>query len=255
MKLYVALTYLQRKEWAKGTVWAVLKGVFELGLRKCLRDDGDDTVPAHASLYFEGSTERMRRLNETAIKKTGEYNSFCIDILENDSHAISSLESRNSWYRRWEWARIEFYEVVGVTEDGIERAHSAVLSYLQSDEPYDCFRNVNALFPCFPFECRTACCPCCCCCPYYVWRGGVTCVSASLIGLAAARGVPNPTTASPNVIYEALGIPQRTMLGGRLPSEAVEHLVDANQVNHTPAVRVFRNVVDRQEVLPLITVR
>ena len=255
MKLYVALTYLQRKEWAKGTVWAVLKGVFELGLRKCLRDDGDDTVPAHASLYFEGSTERMRRLNETATKKTGEYNSFCIDILENDSHAISSLESRNSWYRRWEWARIEFYEVVGVTEDGIERAHSAVLSYLQSDEPYDCSRNVNALFPCFPFECRTACCPCCCCCPYYVWRGGVTCVSASLIGLAAARGVPNPTTASPNVIYEALGLPPRTMLGGRLPSEAVEHLVDANQVNHTPVVRVFRNVVDRQEVLPLITVR
>lgn len=82
----------------------------------------------------------------------------------------------------------------------------------------------------------------------------MTCVSASLIGLAAARGVPNPTTASPSAIYEALGLPQRTMLGGRLPSEAIEHLVDANQINHTPVVKVFRNVVDRQDVLPLIPV-
>jgi hypothetical protein len=254
MKLYVALTKLRRGEWAKGTVWAVAKGLFEIGLRKCLRDDGDDTVAAHVSLFFEGSTERMRQLNASVVPASKQYGSFCVDVLENDSHTVSSFQDRSSWYRRWEWARVELYEVVGVTDSEIERAHNAILSYLQASEPYDCSRNVNALFPWFPCACKVSCFFCCCC-PFFVWSGGVTCVSACLVGLAAARGVTNPTTSSKNDIYEALGLSNRVILGARLPAEAVEELIDNNQINHTPVVHLFQNTKAQQHgAIPLLAV-
>jgi hypothetical protein len=255
MKLYVALTYLDREEWAKGTVWAAVSGAFELGMRHFLRSDGGDSVAAHVALYFDGATERMRELNATQLSRAKGYSSFCIDILQNNAHAVSSFEDPLSWYRAWDRSRVELYEVLNVDDDAIERAHSAMLSYVANAEPYDCFKNINSIFPWFPCSCSACCLPCCCLCPCFVWSGGANCISATLVGLAAARGVGNVQARRTQNVYSALSLQPRVVLGGRLPREVVEDLVDADQINHTPVTRILeRNDVSHTS-LPLIAVR
>lgn len=249
MRLWIALTYLDRKEWTRGTVFAAMRGLFELGLRKCLRDDGDDRIAAHVALFFEGATEKMKQLNAEHCLKWKDYGSFTVDILQNNGHIVSSLDDTESWYRSWEsGSKIEFYEVLDVTESQIEHAHEAVMSFVSDREPYDCFRNLNAIFPWFPIPCRLVCWPCCCACPCFVWKGGVTCVSATLVGLAAARGVDDG--APRGAVYDALQIPARAVLGGRLPSEMVKDLIDAGQVDRTPTTLLFAQT--EESSLPLL---
>ena len=48
MKAYLAIAYLNRREWAADTVCASLRYGFELCLRKHLQDEGGEVIAAHA---------------------------------------------------------------------------------------------------------------------------------------------------------------------------------------------------------------
>ena len=127
MKLYVLLTFLKREEWTRGTVWQVAKGLFELGLRGFLGGDKGDIIGAHLGLFFEDANDRMIACNASLDKRLRGERCFCIDVLRGEKHAVSVLHDRKSWYQKWDWAHIEFYEVLAVENADIERAHTQLL--------------------------------------------------------------------------------------------------------------------------------
>ena len=94
-------------------------------------------------------------------------------------------------------------------------------------------------------------------CPFYVCDGsGVNCVTAVLMGLAAARGLSNAEECGRHVVQITLGITSRVVLAGRLPVEAIKHLVDAGQIKDTAVVRIFskqRGMASSMPLLPAIT--
>ena len=256
MKAYVALTYLKREEWSKGTVWQIVKGVFELGVRECLKSDKGDEIAAHVSLFFEDASDRMVESNVRLSAKLEGERSFCVDVLQSGNHTVSLLQDKTSWYQKWHWARVEFYEIVGTDSDDIERAHTQSLLFVERATPYDCFINVNSLFPYFCMPCSFFWCCCCCACPCYVCgHSGVNCVGAVLVAIASARGVESAASQSSGTIQDSLGIPRRAVMGGRLPKEAIDDLIHSGQLNPTPVVRVIRKERGMTSSMPLLAVQ
>ena len=250
MRLYVALTYLDRREWAEGTMWAVASGAFELFLRSCLRNEANDTVAAHVALYFTGASDSMISKNLLFERKkytSVDRSSFFVDILNAEPARISYVSDRDSWYNRWVYGRkIELYEVLNVNDDQIKSAHGAVLSLLSENRPYDWTANLNSLFP----ECELPIGCLCCCCQCWAWTDcrcvllrGITCVSGVLVGLAATRGAGERRAA------EAVGLKPRAVLGGWLPADVIDELVEANVLRGMPVL------LDAQPAKPLEMLR
>lgn len=247
MRLYVALTYLNREEWSEDTVCGAFRGWFELVLRACLRDETEGMIGAHVSLYFTGANAVMQSKNELFNRNehTGQNKAdFFVDVLNAEPDTVSYLQDENSWYNRWTHGRrIELYEVLDVSDAAIERAHGAILALLAENRSYDWTQNLNSLFP--TCELPAACL--CCCCQFWAWQQceccvfrGITCVSAVLIGLAATRNADEARAA------EALGLRPRAVLGAWLPRDAVRDLQKAGVIGRVPIV------LDANPVVPIV---
>tara|TARA_B100001057_G_scaffold308374_1_gene308481 strand:+ start:611 stop:1378 length:768 start_codon:yes stop_codon:yes gene_type:complete len=238
MKLYVALSILDREEWSGSTVCSAAAGAFELVLRNCLRNEGGEgKIAAHASLYFTGADEQMQMQNKLFYRGgewTGPKEDFFLDILYDEPNTVSYASDPASWYARWVRGGgtiVQLYEVLDVDDEQIRAAHRATLDLMASGRAYDPTLNINSLFPCVEVPC--GCFFCCCQC--WAWKEckccvlqGITCVSAVLTALAATRG------ASENGAEHALGINRRATLAGRLPREMVIELVQAGVVSGVP---------------------
>jgi hypothetical protein len=243
MRLYVALSTLDRSEWAGDSVCTNIAGAFELVLRGCLRAE-HGRIAAHASLYFTDADADM--LAQNRIFYSGSWNgpkdNFFVDVLYNEPNTISYAGDPASWYAQWKkggGVSVDLYEVLDVDDNDIRTIHRTVLQQL--DRVYDPTININSLFP---RECIEVPCGCCfCCCQFWAWAQGrccifqgVTCVSVLLVGLAAARG------ATERNAERAFGLRPRAALGGRLPRDLVDELIEAGVVSPA-AVRL--NVFSR----------
>ena len=237
MKLYVALSILDREEWSGSTVCSAAAGAFELVLRNCLRNEGGEgKIAAHASLYFTGADEQMKMQNKLFYRGgwTGPKEDFFLDILYDEPNTVSYASDPASWYARWKAGTVvKLYEVIDVDDDQVRAAHRAVLDLMASGRAYDPTLNINSLFA---RECVEVPCGCCfCCCQCWAWKEckccvirGITCISGVLVGLAATRG------ASENDAERALGLASRATLAARLPRDMVEELIRADVVSVFP---------------------
>ena len=259
-RLYVALSKLNRREWATGTVCSICVNSFELMLRECLRGEGGDTIGAHVSLYFENATQEMIDDNwqfETT-RFDGDKSSFFIDILESSPHTVSYPNDPRAWYSKWSWISVELYEVKNVTLKDVKAAQHEMLRIIAYNRPYDCCINVNSLFPSFLCYCGNVCF----CCQCWAWNkgrvcflDGVNCVSAVLIGLEAAKG------SKASSAQRTLGMHRRRVLGSWLPTELLDELIRARVLERTPRIldiherREFYDEVEVERVkLPLLTI-
>jgi len=251
-KLYVALSRLKRTEWCKGTVYGSCVNTFELFLRTFMRGESGDVIGAHVALYFENATDEMMSKNADFERQPlfeGNRRSFFVDILDLQAHTISYRDDRKNWYHRWDWVKIEFYEVVDVTVEQILDAHASVLQILAQNSPYDFCINVNSLFPSF-------CCPCRHICLFvqpWAWQrgllyisNGVNCISSVIVGLAAARGTYD------SGFEEALGLSKRVVLGALLPSELVVRLIHSGVLKENPTSVTLSKSLEFAAVLPAL---
>lgn len=219
MKLYFAVTYLPRDEWASDTVWRWVRNGFELCVRYYVHDEGGDTIAAHTSLFFEDVSPAIQK-RVRPLLRAGYANatSFFVDVLSDGKHVVSVWDDDGSWHRQWSASRVELHEVLDVDDAAIERAFFAVIRSVEQQTSYDVYQNCNMLWTCFPCRCSATCGVCCPC------SSGVNCVSTTLEGLAAARGGWEWNA------ERILGLRPRTSLGARLPSDALEELVEAGLV-------------------------
>jgi hypothetical protein len=234
MKVYVALSILDRREWGGSTVCTAAAGAFELTLRNCLQNEGGDgKIAAHVSLYFTGADDVMTNQNKLFYNGTwrGPKDNFFLDVLYNKPNTVSYPGDPDSWYANWVHGGgtvVQLYEVLDVGDDQIRAAHRAMLQVMGSGRAYDPTLNINSICPWVEVPCG------CCflCCQVWAWADcrccilrGITCVSAVLTALAATRG------ASENDAERALGLKPRAALAGRLPRDMVDELVAAGVVS------------------------
>lgn len=219
MKVYFAIAYLNRSEWAGDTVWSAARNGFELCLRKFLKNEGGDEIAAHVSLYFENVPESIQRDVQLFLPpELGSPTSFFIDVLSNGHHEVSPTNDPHNWYRRWTQTRVELYPVSDVDAHGNAmnafRAYERMVQYVKYQPPYDCYQNCNSI--CWwPTRCSPSCG---CCCPCF---NGANCLESVVVSLAAGYGAPEWRS------QQALGIPKRASSGARLPSTLRDELIDS----------------------------
>jgi hypothetical protein len=247
MKLYLAVSYLNRGEWAGDTVWASARNGFELCLRQCVKNEGGDTIAAHVSLYFENATARAKELVKPYTKNDTP-DSFFIDILSNGNHTVSVFEDPNSWYRQWSSIRVELFQVVDRFKErdlDVEAALRISLQYLHDHRAYDCYVNCNSICPLWPTKCSPSCG---CCCPCV---DGTNCVESVIVGIAAGFGESEWSA------RKFLGLKNRVSLAARLPYELRDELVASGAVVDTVSAMVTskkNNTLDTAAI-PLLLIR
>jgi len=212
MRLYVALSLLEEKEWRKGTGWQACMGGVEMCLRRLLRQEMTENgyFGGHISLYFEDASERMVNANKkVATDEAIGSRDFSVDVLQNDPHSVNLILGCDGWYAKWEKAIVKHYRVEA-TDSQIEEIHREALKPLLSRMPYSMSVNVNSL------------CPCCCCPCFYLWpmnwcrQRGLNCVSHVLTSL--------------RVGLKRQLVDRRVLPGARLPSELVNELLQTGEI-------------------------
>ena len=218
MKAYLAIAYLNRREWAADTVCASLRYGFELCLRKHLQDEGGEVIAAHVALFFEAPTPAVARdvARHLDAPTDAPTDAFFIDVLANGHHIVSTFDS--GWYAQWDNVTVELYEIVDTNLDGVkfnaEAAYKRMIRYVEEQTPYDCYQNCNMI--CW-YPCR--CSPSCGLCPPCV--NGTNCIEASIVSIAAGFGIDE---------YEAerrLGLEAKASAGARLPAKLRDELLQA----------------------------
>ena len=244
MKLYVAVSYLDRKEWAGDTVWQLARNGFELCLRSCLKNEGGDTIAAHVSLYFEDVDEEVASIVAPFfLGKPRAPTSFFVDILADGNHSVSVFDDPDDWYMRWSQIRVELLPVAETFKDRLmntKLALEASLEYLRENRTYDCYQNCNSICPVWPTRCSPSfgcCCPC---------SNGTNCIEAVLVAIAAGYGVEEFETRS------FLGLEWKTSLGARLPAELRDELLNIWVVSGRTKT-LTRGV--SSSVMPLLLIR
>lgn len=239
MRLSVAVAHLDRAEWSGDTVWSSCKYSFELLLRRLVGDTGP-TLAAHCALLFEDVNDAVFTKVEPFLPRGyGTTRNFFVDILVNGKHTVSVWEDRRGWWGGWSRVTAELYEVLNVDDAQIEAAFDAVMAMVIEKRRYNGWINLNSVF-CWPCQCDQCCGLCC-------WnRRGVTCVSALLFALAAARGADEEDA------EVALGLERRVSAGARLPRKLIEELVAAGVVKTKP--RILTRGFDAGTV-PLLALR
>lgn len=241
MKLYIAVTYLNRREWGGDTVWAWARNSFELCLRYWLQDEGGGTIATHLSLLFEDVTpEIQQRARERLPDGFKNATSFFVDILSDGKHRLSVWDDPQSWHKQWTEVRVDLFRVPNVSDLNIDEAFNAVFMHVEEQTSYDCYQNCNMLWPFYPCKCTPTCGICCPC------AAGVNCVSTTLEGLAAARGAEEWEA------EEALGIPKRSSLGSWLPAHALRELQRAGVVGSLARRLLHVQGATRDAALPLV---
>tara|TARA_B110001450_G_scaffold241256_1_gene250613 strand:- start:49 stop:792 length:744 start_codon:yes stop_codon:yes gene_type:complete len=218
MKLYIAVSYLSRKEWAGDTAWAVARNGFELCLRKLVKNEGGDTIAAHTALYFENVDEEASKIISPFISggTGGVPNSFFVDILSNGEHSVSVFDDPGGWYQKWSQIKVELFPVATNFKGKVMNtslALEASLAYLKDNRSYGPYQNFNSVCPIWPTRCSPSfgcCCPC---------SNGTNCVEAVIVATAAGYGVTEWKT---RLFF---GLRWKTSLGARLPSELIEELL------------------------------
>ena len=245
MKLYLAVSYLPRQEWASNTVSSWARNGFELCVRRYVKNESGDMIAAHTSLFFQNVTRDLQE-NARAFLRADytDATSFFVDILSDGKHVVSVWDDDDSWHKRWSSIRVELHEVLDVDEAAIQRAFDAVIRHVDEQTSYDMFQNCNMLWEFYPCRCSATCGICCPC------ASGVNCISATLEGLAATRGG-----------YEwnaerVLGLRPRTSLGARLPRDALEELIESRAVNAESRRLLHAKQVDTPSAyVPLLLLR
>ena len=218
MRLYVALSLLEEKEWRKGTGWEAYMGGVEMCLRRLLRREMIDNgyFGGHISLYFEDASEKMVQANaKVATEEAIGSRDFSVDVLENDPHSVNLIGGCGGWYAKWPRAIVKLHRVEA-TDSQIEAIHKEALKPLLSRIPYSMSVNLNAL------------CPCCCCPCFHLWPGnwcrerGINCVSHVLTALRIGLG---------RQLVE-----RRVLPGARLPSELVTELLKNDEIQFEKSV-------------------
>ena len=249
MRLYVAVSYLDRKEWSNGTAYRAIRGAFELCLRRLLQDEGGQTIAAHTSLYFEDVTDEVQ-LDARPFLNEGyrDARSFFVDVLADGTHTVTVFDDPASWYQRWSSIRVELYRVAD-TYNGraldAERAYETAIKNVVEQTPYDCYENLGMVISC-PCRCSPTCGVCCPC------ADGTNCIEATAVALAAGFGVDEWETGA------FLQLSRRASVGARLPALLRDELVRGGAVLGAPrllaADRRFE-AVGTSACLPLILVR
>ena len=228
MKVYVAVTYLDRSEWTGDTVWSAVRGGFELCLRRFLENEIGDTIAAHVALYFENAPDEIQRDIVAYIPASADpSSSFFIDVLSNGHHEVSSMSDLHNWYRRWDRVRVELYEVAPMNGCGrvldVSKVYRQMISYAKTQRPYDCYQNCNSI--CWwPTRCSPTlglCCPC---------STGTNCIEAVAVSLANGYSRPEWYT------EPALGLDTLKAIGSRLPSTFRDELLNSGVIVSPPRV-------------------
>jgi hypothetical protein len=228
-------------------VWASARNGFELFLRRCVKDEGGDTIAAHVALYFEDATETAKTLVRPFVKKKVPPESFFVDILSNGDHAVSTFDDPEGWYGQWSSIRVELLPVVPVKFKGrdldVEAALRASLKYLHENRPYDCYVNCNSICPVWPTKCSPSfgcCCPC---------VDGTNCVEAVVVGIASGfkENEWNAET--------FLGLRHRVSLAARLPSELKRELLESGLVEENGRSLVSGTQKVDTAAVPLLLIR
>jgi len=219
MKLYLAVTYLDRKEWAGETVWSAARNGFELCLRKLLKNEGGDEIATHVSLYFENVPKSIQiDVKPFLPPDLGLPTSFFIDVLSDGRHEVSTANNPQSWYRRFSHSRVKLFPISEVDMNGnvmdVSRVYERMIQYVRHQPPYDNCQNLNSVLW-WPTRCSPSCG---CCCPC---SNGVNCIEAVVVSLAAGYGAPEWSS------QQALGIQKRVSRGARLPATLRDELIDA----------------------------
>ena len=234
MKLFVAVAYLDRREWAGETVWASLKFGFELLVRACVGDSGP-VLAAHVALYFEDVDDAT---HETAspMLPPGFRNkrSFFADVLVNGAHQLSVWDDPRGWWGGWSAVRVRMHEVVGLDDASIHVAFDAIHKIIVERRPYDSYRNFNSVCAWWPCVCDPTCGLWRCCCAPSDAARGINCVGGVVVALAAAHGALSEREAE-----ATLGLRERVVPGARLPKVLIDELVDAG------VVRKRRRILER----------
>ena len=243
MRVFVALSLLEEKEWSMGT-GSCCADPLELFLRKCLRGEtnvANNLFAGHVSLYFEDADASMVSKNKPFAQQDAVgATSFSVDILEDGRHSINLVKpGACGWYGRWSYGIVQLYQVLNVNNEQIRRIHSEAIELLNSR--YTSMANVVALLPWLPWACCTSYC-CCCCCNF---TNATNCTGA--VQKALRSGLQRP-----------LGIPTRFVDGGRLPSELVQQLEQVGIVRYQTDVMLVNTDSDRERecvagtMLPLL---
>lgn len=227
MRLSLATANLSRREWAGNTAGTRCKYGFELLVRSCVEETGEN-LTAHVALYYENVSDEVHKLARPLLPDGyKDRRSFFVDVLNDGKHVLSVLDDPDSWWQRWSAARLELYDVAGVGGDDIARSFESVANIIRARRRYSSCMNIHAV----------CCCPCAC-----ASKTGVTCVSTVLIGLAVARGGTEKTA------ERTLRLKQRVMLGARLPSVLLRELVEVEVVAAVPRV----STLTKPGALPLL---
>ena len=250
MKVYVAVTYLDRAEWAGDTVYSVVRGGFELCLRRFLQNETGDRIAAHVSLFFENTPDWIHRDIGSHIPASADpSSSFFIDVLSNGTHEVSSMSDGQNWYRRWNNVRVELYEVAPMNGNGrvldAGKVYRQMISYLKTQRSYDCYQNCNSILS-WPTRCSPTmglCCPC---------SNGTNCIEAVAVSLASGYNAPEWYT------ERALGLDTLKAMGSRLPSTFRDELLESGVILAPPrVVRWGENtkIETAASVLPFVMIR
>jgi len=233
MKLFFAVSYLNRSEWGGETACQGARFGFELLLRECVETSTDGQIAAHVALYFQEVDDALHAKARPLLPdRFKERRSFFVDVLANGHHTLSVWEDAESWYRSWDAIRVDLHEVRDVDAAAIHRAFDVAADTVRHQTRYDSCINLSAVLEWYPCVC-TPCCGCCGCC----LSPGVNCVGVALEGLTAARG--------------PLGLRRRVVTGARLPSVVVRELVNHGIIRKD----VLRMAVGAPAVVPLLVIR
>jgi hypothetical protein len=234
MRLVLVVAYLDRAEWTADTAWASVRYAFELLVRGLAGDTGR-ALAAHVALHFE-DVEDADMLRRVAPYVDEPVRDFFVDVLATGKHTVSLWDDPKGWWGGWRSIRAEFYTVLGVDDAGIKRAFNLLMDIVESGERYDGCVNLNSVLY-WPCRCR----------PWLLCGGtGLTCVSAVVRALAAAR---NPYERGAE---RALGIPRQKALAARLPRVLVRELIRAGVLFPVPHVLSRGGASDAQ--LPLLRI-
>ena len=228
MRVYVAVAYLDRSEWAGDTVWSWFRNGFELCLRRCMQDEGGATLAAHVSLFFEDVDDEAVLADVAPFLPRGfkESRNFFVDVLSEGKHVVSALDDPKMWYRRRpRGARGGDDEAAAVGPNGAtfdaRAAYLSIVEKVKTQRAYDCYVNCNSIcaWPCRCSPTWGLCCPC---------SNGTNCIEAVLVALAAGFGAPEWYS------EQALGLKKRVARGARLPAKLRDELVAAGVVTTPP---------------------